>query len=375
MLKAFLIAFSLYLLVVAGLGVYKLSEISAAIAQGANWKPAPDAISTQIAREEIWNDTFSAIGSVASVQGVMVSSQQDGKVFKIAVESGSKVNTGDLLIQIDTAVEEAQLKSAIAREELARINFNRAERLLKSNSVSQAEFDSIAAELKRAQSDGNVIKAILDQKTIRAPFSGRTGIRAVNIGQYVAAGTPLIPLLSIDPVYVNFSVPQRYISSLLVGQELKIRSDSFPTEEFIGKVSAINPGLESDTRNLQVQATFANPDEKLRPGMFVNIQLSLAKKQKVIVIPSSAISYAPFGDSVFIVEELKDSKGQSYKGVTQHFVKLGQKRGDLIAILSGLEAGKEVATSAVFKLRNSSAVLVDNSSSSVGQLNPSVNES
>lgn len=367
-----LIAFVLF---VSALGGYKFMQISKAIAEGSNWKPAPTALSSYVASEEVWNETFLAVGSVAAVQGAMISTQQEGKVVKIGVESGSKVNVGDLLIQIDTAVEEAQLKSAIAREELARINHTRAERLLTTNSISKAEFDSIAAELKRAQADGNVIKATLDQKTIRAPFDGRVGIRTVNIGQYVAAGAPLIPLLTVDPVYVNFSVPQRYISSLKVGQDLTITSDAFPGEKFSGKVSAINPGLDSDTRNLAVQATFSNPSEKLRPGMFASVELTLSEQKKVVVIPSTAISYAPFGDSVFIIEDLKDPKGVTYKGVTQHFVKLGGAKGDLVAVISGLEAGKEVATSAVFKLRNGSEVSVDNTNRSLSEVNPKVSES
>jgi membrane fusion protein (multidrug efflux system) len=375
MKKPMIIMLAAFVLLVVALGTYKFVQISNAIAAGSNWKPAPDAISTYIAKEETWNETFSAVGSIASVQGAMISSQQEGKIFKIGVESGALVNTGDLLIQIDTAVEEAQLKSAVAREELARINFTRAERLLKTTSISQAEFDSIAAELKRALADGNVIRAILDQKTIRAPFAGRVGIRVVNIGQYVPAGAPLIPLHTIDPVYVNFSVPQRHIATLKVGQDLSISSDAFLDQKFSGKLSAINPGLETETRNLNVQAVFDNKDEKLRPGMFVNVELTLAKRDKVIIIPSTAISYAPFGDSVFIVEDLKDPKGDTYKGVSQHFIKVGQARGDLVSVLSGLEPGKEVASSAVFKLRNGSAVQVDNSNRPATLSNPKVSES
>lgn len=364
-----------FLFLVIALGTYKTLQIMDAMAQGASFKPPPDAISSAIVKEETWNETVSAIGSVAPVQGVMVSSQLEGKIFKIGVESGATVNAGDLLLQIDSGVEEAQLKSAIAREELARINFTRAERLLKTTSISQAESDSIAAELKRAVADGNVIRAILDQKTIRAPFSGRVGIRVVNIGQYVATGAPLIPLHTVDPVYVNFSVPQRQIGAIKVGQDLSVTSDAFPNETFNGKVSAINPGLETETRNLKVQATFTNTNEKLRPGMFVNVDLVVSKNEKVIAIPATAVSYAPFGDSVFILEDLKDPSGATYRGVTQHFVKLGQTRGDFVAVQSGLDVGKEIATSAVFKLRNGSAVHVDNSNRAATDTNPKVSES
>lgn len=339
------------------------------------WMPSPDAIHSAVAKVESWNDSITTVGSVSAIRGVTIAAENEGKIVKIAAESGSQIQEGDLIIQIDTSVEEAQLNSALARENLAQVNFTRAERLLKSNGVSKAEYDAAVAEIRTAKADVELIRAILNKKNIKAPFAGQLGIRKVNVGQFVSPGTELIPLQTLDTVYVDLELPQRAVSKVKPGQKILAISDSYPDQKFEGKLLAINPNLEIATRTLSVRAEVANSDQKLLPGMFVNVEVIFDGQTDLVVIPKTAISYAPYGDSVFIVEDLKSPDGKMYKGVTQHFVSLGPAKGDFVAITKGLKAGQEVATSAVFKLKNGSAVTIDNSKPLEASLSPKVEES
>jgi membrane fusion protein (multidrug efflux system) len=261
---------------------------------------------------------------------------------------------------LDTRQEQAQLAAAEAQRDLARVNFERMQGLVEDGAISRADYDRAAAEAKQTEARVGEIRATIARKTIRAPFSGILGIRQVNLGQYLSAGDPIVPLQSLHPIYVNFGVPQQETARIRLGRTLRVTADDLTGVEFIGRVTAIDSVVNEATRNVQVQATIPNPDGRLRPGMFVQTAVVTGTSRSVIALPASAVSYAPFGDSVFIVGDMKGPDGQTYRGVRQQFVKLEGSRGDQVAVVSGVNAGDEVVTSGVFKLRNGAAVLVNN---------------
>jgi membrane fusion protein, multidrug efflux system len=279
-----------------------------------------------------------------------------------------------LLVQLDTrqeqaqlAQQQAQLASVEAARELARLNFERMDGLVNEGAITRAEYDRAVAELKQSVAEQNQteahmeeIRATIARKTIRAPFSGILGLRQVNLGQYLSGGAPVVPLQSVDPIYVNFGVPQQDARHVRVGISLRVTTDDVASVAFMGRVTAINSVVDETTRNIQIQATLANPNGRLRPGMFVQTEVLLGENRPIVTLPASAISYAPFGDSVFVVTDLKDPKGQMYRGVRQQFIKLGPARGDQIAVISGLKPGEEIVSSGVFKLRNGASVVVNN---------------
>jgi membrane fusion protein (multidrug efflux system) len=281
-------------------------------------------------------------------------------VDRIKFESGQWVEAGQVLAVLDTRQERSQLAAFEARRELAQITFDRMQGLLNENVISRAEFDRATAESRQSVAQVGEVNAVIDRKTIRAPFSGVLGIRQVNLGQYLAAADPLVTLQSLNPIYVNFGVPQQSAGQMPVGRAVRVTSDDASGLEWSGRVTAIDSMVDPATRNIQVQATLANPNGKLRPGMFVQAEVTLGPGQKIVALPASAISFAPFGDSVFIVADLTGEDGKTYKGVRQQFVKLGAARGDQVAVLSGVKPGDEVVTSGLFKLRNGAAIQINN---------------
>jgi membrane fusion protein, multidrug efflux system len=354
------------ILMLAGLGVFlvavglvKFLQIRAAIAQGESWQPPPEAVTTVVAREELWPSSLVAIGSVEAVHGVTVSADLPGIVEYIDIDSGRRVRAGDVLVRLDTKQEEAQLAAAEAQLELARLNLARSQELLGNGAMAPADHDRFDAEEKQAKARAGEIRATIERKTIRAPFAGDLGLRQVNLGQYLEGGSPVVPLQSMDPIYVNFALPQQDVAVLRIGADVVVTADSIPGA-FAGKITAVNSVVDEATRNVQVQATLRNPHRVLRPGMYVEVQASRGTSDAVIALPASAVSYAPYGNSVFVVAKLKDPAGKEYRGVQQRFVKLGKGRGDQIAVVSGLKPREEVVTSGVFKLRNGAAVLVNN---------------
>jgi membrane fusion protein (multidrug efflux system) len=310
--------------------------------------------------EERWPATLGAIGTTEAVQGVTVSADQPGVVDVVSFDSGRRVAEGEVLVRLDTRQEQAQLAAAQAQLELSRLNNDRMAGLRKEGIVAQADDDRSSAELKQAEARVGEIKATIERKTIRAPFGGLLGIRQVNRGQYLNAGSPVVELQSLDPIYVNFSVPQNAIAEVKPGVKVHLALEGVANAEFVGQVTAVNSVVDPNTRNIQVQATVANPLGTLRPGMFVQTQVVLPAQQAHVSVPASAINYAPYGDSVFVVGDVAGPNGQKYVGVRQQFVKVGASRGDQVAVLSGLKPGESVATSGVFKLRNGSAVKVNN---------------
>ena len=344
---------------IAALGFVKFRQVKAAMAVYASFQPPPEAVTTIVAREERWPATLAAIGTVAAVRGVTVSADLPGIVEAIAFSSGQAVKEGEVLVQLDTRQERAQLTAAEAQRDLSHSNLERMRSLTADRIVAQAEFDQAEAANKTAEANTGEIRATIGRKTIRAPFTGVLGLRQVNLGQYLTGGATIVSLQSMSPIYVNFSVPQQQVARLKVGTPVGVVTEDARARTS-GRVTAIDSVVDQGTRNAQVQATFPNADGKLRPGMFVQATAALGTSAAVVTLPASAINYAPFGDSVFVVAELKSPAGATYRGVAQRFVKLGDARGDQIAVLSGVKAGDEVVTSGVFKLRNGAAVQVNN---------------
>jgi membrane fusion protein (multidrug efflux system) len=360
MAKRMIVMLAVTLAIVAALGFVKFKQIQTAIGQAAAFQPPPEAVTTIVARQEQWPSTLSAIGTMAAVQGVNVSADLPGTVERIAFDSGQWVREGEVLALLDTRQERAQLEAAESQRDLARINYNRMKGLLDELVISRAEFDRASADQRQTDARVGEIHATIERKTIRAPFSGVLGIRKVNLGQYLSGGDPLVTLQSLNPIYVNFDVPQQSATEVRVGRSVQVLAEELAGKSFAGRITAIDPLVNESTRNVKVQATLANPDGRLRPGMFVETEVVLSAPSAIVTLPASAISYAPYGDSVFIVTDLKNDKGQTYRGVRQQFVKLGAGRGDQVAVVSGVKAGDEVVTSGVFKLRNGAAVLVNN---------------
>ena len=342
------------------IGLVKFRQIQTAIAQASAFQPPPEAVTTIVAEQEQWPSTLHAIGTMVAVHGVTVSADLPGIVEKISFDSGRTVGAGDVLVQLDTSQERAQLAAAEAQRDLANINLERFRGLREKGVTSQAEYDRASAEAKEAEARVGEIGATIERKTIRAPFAGILGIRQVNLGQYLSGGDPVVPLQTLHPIYVNFAVPQQEVAALVVGAEVRLTLEGKLGVEFPGKITAINSIVDEATRNVEVQATLANADGTLRPGMFVETQVVVGAGTPMIALPASSVQYAPYGNTVFLVEEIKGQEGKSYLGVRQQFVKLGSTRGDQVAVLSGVEPGAQVVTSGVFKLRNGAAVQVNN---------------
>jgi membrane fusion protein (multidrug efflux system) len=360
MRKRMLLMLAAVVLFVGAIGSFKFLQIRAAIAAGAAWQPPPEAVTTIVASEARWPSTLSAIGTVTAVHGVVVSADLPGVVAGIDFESGSTVAEGAVLVRLDTRQEQAQLAAAEAQRKLARLNLERSEQLLKNQVVAQAEYDRVAAEAAQADARVGEIEATIERKRIRAPFAGVLGIRRIDLGQYMNGGDAVVPLQSMDPVYVNFALPQQEVAALKLGAEVRVAADSLPDGGLAGRVTAVNSVVDEATRTVQVQATFRNAARRLRPGMFVQVQTTTGTGEPLVALPASAISYAPYGNSVFVVGDLKGPAGKTYRGVEQRFVKLGDGRGDQVAIVSGVKAGEEVVTSGVFKLRTGAAIVIDN---------------
>ena len=358
-------------LLVGILGGIKGLQIDRMIAHGKQMLPPSEAVTTAVAILQTWESLLPAVGSLAAVQGVTVTAELTGKVVQIAFTPGSRVKAGDLLVKQDTSSEEAQLRSAEAAAALAKLNLERLGKLLAERTIAQSQYDNAEAGYKQAVAQADNIRASIAKKTIRAPFDGRLGIRLVNLGQVLNEGEAIVSLQSLDPIFVNFALPQQQLSSIKAGLAIRVTTDALPGEIIQGKITAINPQVDATTRNIRVQATVANADERLRPGMYVSVAVVLPGREKVLAIPATAVLYAPYSDSVFIVEDPPEpNPEQPVKVVRQQFAQLGEKHGDFVAVRSGLKEGETVVSTGVFKLRNGQTVTVDNSLSPEFKLKP-----
>lgn len=360
MVKRMILMLVVITAVLGALGLAKYRQVQVAAAQGAAYRPPPEAVTSMVVKQETWPEVLRAIGTVTAVQGVMVSADLPGIIDRIEFESGGSVHAGDVLVRLDIRQELAQLAAAEAARDLAILNYDRLQGLANQSAIARVDYDRAAADQKQTEAKVNEIRAIMARKTIRAPFPGILGIRQVNLGQYLPEGAPIVALQNLDPVYVDFAIPQQYIGMVRIGGVARILSEGARSAGFSGRISAINAVVDESTRNIRLQATLANPQGRLRAGMFVETEISLGSASRVIALPAPAISYAPYGDSVFVVAELKGRDGKAFRGVRQQFVKLGPANGDQIAVIAGLKPGEEVVTSGVFKLRNGTEVLVNN---------------
>jgi membrane fusion protein (multidrug efflux system) len=330
-------------------------------------KPPPVAVSATTAKADAWQPSLHAVGSIAAVQGVVITNEQPGTVAKIAFESGDAVKAGDLLVALDTSVEEAQLNSTKATAELARQTLSRAETLRKSSANAQADLDAAQAQFTQATAQVEQLKATIAKKRLTAPFAGRLGIRKVDLGQFLAAGTAIVSLESLDSVYVNFTLPQKALSQVKVGQQVEIKLDAYQGRTFAGTITSIDPRLDAATRSVNLQATLPNQDEALKPGMFVEADVLLPQQDQVVTVPQTAITYNPYGDVIYVIEPAKKAGGDAAAGraddlvVRQQFVTVGATRGDQVAIVKGVKPGERVVTAGQLKLRNGVSVSINNS--------------
>ena len=326
-------------LLVGILGGIKGLQIDRMIAHGKQMLPPSEAVTTAVAILQTWESLLPAVGSLAAVQGVTVTAELTGKVVQIAFTPGSRVKAGDMLVKQDTSSEEAQLRSAEAAAALAKLNVERLGKLLAERTISQSEYDNAEAGYKQAVAQADNIRATIAKKTIRAPFSGRLGIRQVNLGQMLREGDPIVTLQSLDPIYVDFTLPQQQLPGSSAGLPVRVTTDALPGETLQGRITAINPLVDAETRKIKVQATVANRREQA-PPRHVRQRCGGASRprQKVLAIPATAVLYAPYGDSVFIVEDAEAN--QEGKVLRQQFVRLGEKRGDFVAVTAGSRRGR-----------------------------------
>ena len=346
-------------------------QISKMMAAAKAMTPPPQAVSSAEVREENWAPVLSAIGSVSAVQGAIIAAELGGVVSEIKFENGGVAKKGDVIMKLDASQEEALLRSAEAEAELARTDLERAQGLAAQKVVSKAELDAAESKFRRLTAIVDQMRSNIRKKTLVAPFDGHVGIRQVNVGQMINAGQQVVALTSLDPVYVDFALPQQHLAQLSQGLEVRVTTDALPGRVFPGKLTAVNSMVDTVTRNVSVQATLENADHVLRPGMFAKAEVVLPEKSSALVIPGSAVSYAPFGDSVFVIEKKKDEKtGKETQVIRQQFVRIGEARGDFVSVKEGLKAGETVVSTGVFKLRNGMAVTINNDLAPKPQINP-----
>ncbi len=360
-MKKILLAFVGLAVLIGIIGGIKFLQIRTMIEQGASFVPPPTKVTVTEVQADKWESVLRSVGSLVAVQGVTVAADLPGKVVEILFEAGGRVEAGDLLLQQEIRSEEAQLPGAEAAVVLAKSNLDRARQLLARKVIPVAEYDAAVAEHRQAVAQADNIRAAINKKKIRAPFAGRLGIRLVNLGQYLKEGDGIVSLQSLDPIYVNFQLPQHDLVHLRTGLPVRLTFDSLPGETIEGEITTVNPEVDPVTRNIRVQATISNPGDFLRPGMYADVAVVLPEERRVLAIPATAVLYAPYGDSVFIVEEKKDESGKVNKALRQQFVRLGEGRGDFMAVTEGLQEGVTVVSTGVFKLRNGMAVEIDNS--------------
>jgi membrane fusion protein, multidrug efflux system len=341
-----------------GFQIFKAAMIKKFISALSN---PPQTISAATAGTSEWQPKIQAVGSLRAVKGAELSLEASGVVESISFNSGDDVEAGAILLRLRTADEVARLDSLKAMAELNEITLDRSQRLLKTQATSQAQLDSDAAKLKDSKAQVAQQQAVIDKKILRAPFAGHLGIRAVDLGQYLGAGTPIVTLQALDPIYVDFFVPQQSVDQVRLGQQVAVKVDAYKDQTFMGEISAVNPKVDVSNRNVQIRATLKNPDHKLLPGMYATIDVAVGPPAAYVTLPQTAITYNPYGDTVYVVESKNnDAGGKPQLVARQTFVTIGPTRGDQVAILRGVDAGDTIVTAGQIKLHNGSVVMVDN---------------
>jgi membrane fusion protein (multidrug efflux system) len=351
----------------------KVGQIRAMIQAGQSFVPPPESVTSAKVEAATWQSRRSAIGSIVAVHDVVLGAELPGLIREVTFASGTAVKRGAVLVKLDTTNEEAQLASALADQELAKANVNRARALRKGEANSPADLEVAEARAKQTEAVVANIQATIAKKTIHAPFDGRVAMKQVERGQVVSPGTPIATLQSVDPIYAEFSLPQQALADLKTGQSATMRVDSFPGKTWQGTISTVNSEVDPATRSIRVRATFPNKEGVLRPGLFANVEVSASDQRQVVVVPSTAVVYAPYGDTVFVLDAAKDetkAPDPSALVAQPRFVRLGERRGDLVAVESGLKEGETVVSNGAFKLRKGARVVVNNSLAPPVELDP-----
>jgi membrane fusion protein (multidrug efflux system) len=362
-----IVALVLVLGVLAGT---KAAQIGTMMKAGASMAPPPAAVASAKVQAVAWEARQSAIGSLVAARGVTLAAELPGLVREISFDSGAYVRAGAPLVRLDTSAEDAQLAAAEADASLAEISFRRAQELRSADANAPAELDAAEARAKQAAAAVATLRATIAKKTIRAPFDGRISIRQVELGQVLAPGSPIASLQSVSPIHAEFWLPQQALSRIRVGQHAHVAVDTWPGASWDGTVTTINPEVDPASRNVRVRATFDNPDGKLRPGMYANVELIGTERTEALVIPATAVIYAPYGDSVFVIEEKQPAPDRKALVVRQTFVRLGERRGDFVAVTSGLSAGDAVVAAGAFKLRDGMTVALNDALGTKPELAP-----
>ncbi len=336
----------------------------------ANANPA-QTVSTIVAKTEPWQKELKAVGSLRAARGADLSTQVAGTVSAIHFESGAEVQAGTLLVELAAQDDIAKLDALKATAALARITYERDRRQLRAQAVSQQVVDADEQNLKSDEAQVAQQQAIVDYKVIRAPFAGKLGIRQVDVGQYLSPGTAIVTLQALDPIYVDFTLPQQALSELKIGQKVSVTVDTYPGDVFTGKILAVNSKIDTATRNVQIRATLGNPDHRLLPGMFANVAVEVGTPQDFVTLPQTAVTYNPYGSTVYLAEEKgKNAQGQPELAAKQVFITTGATRGDQVEIVKGVEAGQTVVSAGQLKLRNGSPLHIDNKVQPTDNPNP-----
>jgi membrane fusion protein (multidrug efflux system) len=369
------------LLVVGVLVFVKFSQISLLMAMGKEGEkagPPPEAVASAVAQAQSWEHTLSAVGTVAGAKSVELSNDAPGRVKRIHFESGAMVKKGQVLVELDTSVERAQLASAESRRDLARVTARRSRALVAESVIAVAQLDNDEAQLKTSTAEIRALQAEIERKIVRAPFNGRLGIRAVDVGQYLSAGTTLTTLEDIAAIFIDFTLPQQRLGNVREGMPVRIMTANALAPAAEGVIAAVDPKIDDTTRSIKLRASVPNQGNKLHPGMFVNVSVVTPKRERIVTVPATAIVHASYGDSVFVIEDKKPGspgmaktpQGKPVKIVRQQFVRLGESRGDFVAIAEGMKAGQEIVSAGAFKLRNGSPVFINNNVKSEPRLHP-----
>ncbi|MBY6187430.1 efflux RND transporter periplasmic adaptor subunit [Marinobacter hydrocarbonoclasticus] len=334
------------------LGGIKYQQIQQGMAQLASFAPPPATVSVVEAQSEQWRPEIASVGTLTAKAGIDLSAEVGGLVESLYFRSGQKVSKGDLLLQLDDGVEQANLQSYRAQAELAKVKFDRNKSMFERRNISETEFDESSANLKVALAAVAQTEATIAKKAVKAPFSGVLGIRKVDLGQYVQAGTSLVTLQDVSSLYADFSVPEQHLPALYVGQTVLFTTSAYPGQDFEGKVIALDAKVDENTRNIAIRAEVPNADGHLTPGMYADIRLLKRDPINPVTVPSTAITYSPFGDAVFVVRKDNEGELRAYR----QYVKVGERRGDTVAIMSGLNAGEQVVSAGTMKLANEAPV-------------------
>ncbi len=357
-LRWWLIAAGSLVAIIAVLVLVKFGQISTMIKAGKSMLPPPEAVTAVQVQAAEWRPVRSAVGTLVAVRGVTLASELTGAVREIAFENGSMVKQGQLLVRLDTSTEQAQLEGALADEALAKQTLERAQRLRKDLTNTQADLEAAQARELQAASNVRNLRAVIAKKVIVAPFAGRVGIRQVELGQVLQLGTAIVSLQTVTPIYVEFQLPQQALTDVKVGQRIALKVDVFPGKSWDGTVTTINPEVDATNRNVRMRATVENKDGQLLPGMYASVEVYSDKVESVLTVPATSVLFAPYGDSVYVLENTKGADGKSSLVARQRFVRVGEHRGDFVAVVSGLKAGETVISNGAFKVRNGQAVEV-----------------